>query len=59
LTSAAAGTRCALFFPSPLNSVAQDMSEILSTRNIAAKGADGWRVEYCVGCDDGRRVDAR
>lgn len=32
------------------------MSEILSTRNIARKAADGWRMEYCVGCDDGRQV---
>lgn len=32
------------------------MSEILTTRNLATKGADGWRVEYCVRCDDGRKV---
>lgn len=32
------------------------MSEILTTRNLAAKSADGWRVEYCVRCDDGRKV---
>jgi hypothetical protein len=32
------------------------MSKILTTRNLAAKGADGWRVEYCVRCDDGRKV---
>jgi hypothetical protein len=32
------------------------MSEILSTRKIAAKDADVWRVEYCVRCDDGRKV---
>lgn len=32
------------------------MGEILSTRNIGAKEADVWRVEYCVRCDDGRKV---
>ena len=32
------------------------MSEIVRTRNIAAKGADAWRVEYCIRCDDGRKV---
>jgi hypothetical protein len=32
------------------------MSEILSARNIVAKPADSWRVEYCVRCDDGRQV---
>ena len=32
------------------------MSEILSTRNLAGKGAVVWRVEYCVRCDDGRKV---
>jgi hypothetical protein len=32
------------------------MSEILSTRNMAANGVDGWRVKYCVRSDDGREV---
>ncbi len=33
------------------------MSEILGTRNLAAKGgADGWRVKYLVQCEDGRQV---
>ena len=32
------------------------MSEILTTRDIAPKAADRWRVEYCVRCNDGRRV---
>lgn len=32
------------------------MSKIVSTRNIAVRGAEVWRVEYCVRCDDGRKV---
>ena len=44
------------FFPCRLNSVAQEVDKILSTRNIATEGTDAWRVEYCVRCDDGRRV---
>jgi hypothetical protein len=47
--------------PGPLpdsrrSTLSLDMTEIVSERDIAGEGEDGWRVEYRVRCDDGREV---